>query len=252
MSASESLPWNYSDVGTARPFENPIVKGLADQQSAAFYKLWAGQISLEDVRAVKTVLGDRWDKFSEDIVALASRDASESDGGLNGAKLMKWWDSIDPAVRSEMFSDDTHQNMVHIRSAVKMQKTTRRLLIMALYSAAIVAIIVLWHFFPVASAILFLGLVVYAAVPAGITRGLGSPHTATSDSAQAEALRTLESLEFRTYPNDMALQMIEAMETAEGTEVNKALLRLMEANLKSKKWSEVIALSGSRVESCTF
>jgi len=50
----------------------------------------------------------------------------------------------------------------------------------------------------------------------------------------------------------MALQMIEAMETAEGTEVNKALLRLMEANLKSKKWSEVIALSGSRVESCTF
>ena len=128
MSASESLPWNYSDVGTARPFENPIVKGLADQQSAAFYKLWAGQISLEDVRAVKTVLGDRWGKFSEDIVALASRDASESDGGLNGAKLMKWWDSIDPAVRSEMFSDDTHQNMVLIRSAVKMQKTTQRLL----------------------------------------------------------------------------------------------------------------------------
>jgi len=41
---------------------------------------------------------------------------------------MKWWDSIDPAVRSEMFSDDTHQNMVLIRSAVKMQKTTQRLL----------------------------------------------------------------------------------------------------------------------------
>jgi hypothetical protein len=70
-------------------------------------KLAKGDVKLSDVNDIKNAIGgQRWDDITQGIFQRAVKDTMTA-GQPNPAKLFKWWDDIDPAVRDQMFSPNT-------------------------------------------------------------------------------------------------------------------------------------------------
>lgn len=104
QSAQDTLEAAKQQYGEdSQIFKNSLVRSL--DEGHVNENLLTGKVDLQDLRALKSVIGDNWKAISDGIFA---RGIAKAEG--NPEDILKWWNDMKPEVRAELFDTASEAN----------------------------------------------------------------------------------------------------------------------------------------------